>query len=290
MVRSSLSPGERTRNDSLLIGEVLVARGIITEHDVARIVVAQKETQLRFGETAVRLGILDETDTQRALALQFDYPYSTPGESNLSSTLACAYEPFGGYAEAVRSLRSQLLLRWFTDSNKFLAVVSPRDSRGNSVAAANLAISFAQLGERTLLLDANLRNGHQRDLFGVSPHYGLSAVLAGREAVKAAVVNPVENYENLSLICAGACVPNPQELLGQFAFPYLMEALPSTFDVVIVDTPAALQFADAQLIVAQSRGCIINLGRHETSLADVREVQMQLRPTGATVLGAVVVG
>ena len=269
------------------IGQLLLRAGKLTEGDIIRIVTEQHQRGTRFGDAAIRLGLVSDLDIQDALARQYQYPYSRPGESALSAALIAAHQPFGVQAEALRALRTQLMLRWFNDRSKVLAVVSPRSGAGSSILAANLAVVFAQLGERTLLIDANLRHPSQHELFGLKPQVGLAGVLAGRGQFKEAS-ELIAPFANLSVIGAGPKVPNPQELLGRTTFSYVMETAPAAFDVVIVDTPPVLDYADAQLIAARAGGCLIVTRRHKTSVVDVKQAESQLAQTGAILLGTVI--
>jgi protein-tyrosine kinase len=110
-----------------------------------------------------RLGLklLSKADIDFALSQQFNYAYlSDQGDTSLSSELVAAYKPFSRVGENLRAVRSQLMLRWFnTDpAHKVLALVSPGRGEGRSFVAANLAIVFAQQGQRTLLIDGDLRS------------------------------------------------------------------------------------------------------------------------------------
>jgi receptor protein-tyrosine kinase len=268
------------------IGELLVTTGKITELDVARVVALQKQKKLRFGEAAQELGLLRAEDVERALAQQYDYPYVAEGSSAFSPLLVTACEPFGARAEAVRGLRSQLALRWFDDRRKSLAVAAPRAGGGSSVVAANLAIAFAQLGERVLLIDANLRRPAQHALFGIGAVEGLSGLLAGRGAFRDAL-RIVEPFTSLAVLCAGAIPPNPHELLSAVGFSYLIETAPAAFDIVIIDSPPLLEYSDGQLIAARAAGCLLVARRHQTSLTDMEDAKQQLEPTGAAIVGAV---
>src|ERR1700753_684662 len=107
---------------------------------------------MRFGEFAVDLGFVTAADVNEILARQFSYPVVSLEESGFSPLLVTATQPMGVQAEAFRRLRSQLLLRCFSDRQKSIAVTSCHRGHGSSVLAANLAILFAQLGERTLLI------------------------------------------------------------------------------------------------------------------------------------------
>jgi protein-tyrosine kinase len=269
------------------IGKLLVASGKLTEQSIEQISQVQREYRLRFGEAALSLGLLKEDDILRALARQFDYScLPVDSESGLSSELFAAYRPNSSECEALRALRSQLMLRWFGGHRKTLALISAQYEDGSSRLAANLAIEVSQLGERTLLIDANLRNPSQHQLFGLDNQLGLSSVLAGRIHYSDAIT-PVKPFGNLSILCAGALPPNPQELLSRTGFSQMLEAVGQKYDIIICDTPAALDNADAQIVAARAGSCVLVVRRHETRMADALRVKNQLFTTGAELLGVV---
>jgi chain length determinant protein tyrosine kinase EpsG len=204
----------------------------------------------------------------------------------LSTLLIAAHEPTSAQTEALRELRSQLLLKWFSGYHT-LAVVSARGGQGCSVVAANLAILFAQLGEQTLLVDANLRAPRQHELFGLKPTAGLSDLLRNRDVHDEAMM-PVPSVENLRVLCTGPAPANPQELISRTPLIYLMKTLPDRFGVIIVDTPPALAYADAQLVAARTHGALLVTRRHRTRLGDVERVQERITAAGAQLLGAVI--
>jgi protein-tyrosine kinase len=272
--------------DGRRIGQLLLQDGKLTERSIKVVALEQKRQGMRFGDAAVRLGLISELDVQRALSRQLEYPCVRSGESALSSALIAAYEPSSPQAEALRALRTQLMLHWFRDGNCALAVVAARSGTGSSILSANLAILMAQIGARTLLIDANLRKPRQHELFGMKPDIGLASVLAGRGAVSEALVT-ASPFDNLLVLCAGAAVPNPQELLGRGTFANLIETAPANFDAVIVDVPPLKDYADAQMVAARAGSCLIVARRHHTRVSDVMEARAKLAPTGATVLGAV---
>ncbi len=279
---------DRGSSRPMLIGELLQSAGILTSDDVSRVVAAQRERGIRFGEAAIALGLLKAEDLSRGLSRQFEYPYVRLGESGLHPSLYLAYAPFSVQAEALRILRSQLLLRWGSaDNNKTLMLLGAHKGSGCSRVAANLAIAFSQLGERTLLVDANLRAPRQHELFGLSMTDGLCDLLGGRSSLSQAIM-PVPAFPHLSVLGAGVRVPNPQELLSRVSFSYLMQTLPASFDILIVDSPPMLEFADAQLIAAQAGNCVLVTRQHESRMADVDAVREQLRISGATLIGAVI--
>lgn len=269
------------------LGELLQNDGTLTEPDIEAILAAQRDSGDRFGEVASRLGLATEQDVRRALARQIDFPVFKPGESDLSPELIAAYQPHSPRSEALRTLRSELMLRWFGRNNRILAVIAATSGNGCSRLAANLAVAFAQMGERTLLIDADLRAPLQHILFGVDPQYGLVDCIKGGESLENALTQ-VPGFNRLSLLCAGDCPPNPQELLGRVSFGYLMETALGRHDVVIVDTPPMRECADAQLIASRARGAILAVKRHDTRLADVMRVKAQLEAADVSLLGAVI--
>jgi len=189
-------------------------------------------------------------------------------------------------AEAMRELRSQLVLRWFGEY-RTLAVLGARAHDGADTVAANLAIVMAQLGEPTLLIDANLRSPAQARLFGATQTAGLSDLLQNRDVYDEAI-RPVAGVDHLHLLAAGPVPSNPQELVSRTPFIYLMKTLPDRFRAVIIATPPALDYADAQLIAARARGCVLVTRRHRTRIADVERVKSQLAPAHAELLGGVI--
>ena len=159
------------------LGAYLRDAGKLSADDVARIAACQKERRLRFGETAVELKLVAQDDVRAALAAQFDYPFGVEG---VARELVVAADPFGAQAERFRELRSRLLLEALPESApSSLAVLSAHPGEGRTYIAANLAVAFSQLGQRTLLIDADLRGGRLERLLDADTATGLSHVLAG---------------------------------------------------------------------------------------------------------------
>src|SRR3954463_6925285 len=148
------------------IGRILLESGKINYEDIAAIMAIQKEQGIRFGDAAVFLGLVNANDIKDVLAEQFDYTPTLDKSSNLDSRLVAAFQPDSLQAEALRSLRSELLLRYFNKASHLsLALVGTEDALGIALTTANLAIVFALMGGRTLLIDANLRAPQLHTLF-----------------------------------------------------------------------------------------------------------------------------
>jgi chain length determinant protein tyrosine kinase EpsG len=264
----------------------LVDLGKISAADVERVIKAQKEKGLRFGDAALYLGLITEADINQVLSMQFNYPYLQAGKGNYSEELVAAYQPFTPQVESLRTLRTQLMKRWFGEGNKALAVVSVNAGEGASNLTANLAILCSQLGQRTLLVDANLRDPRQHELFNLAEKRGLSDILAARQDIS--LVSTLEAFPNLSVLGAGTLAPNPQELLNRATFADLMNQAMAKFDVILVDTSPAGISADSQAIVARCGGALLVSRLNHTRLEDLAAVKAQISVTGAQIVGAVI--
>ncbi|MDR2678808.1 MAG: chain length determinant protein tyrosine kinase EpsG [Zoogloeaceae bacterium] len=269
------------------IGAILIDNGILAAEDAERVLHYQKKHGLRFGDAAVKLGLLSKADVQKALSQQYDYPYLMTGNRQVSDEVVAAYSPFSPLVEQLRVLRSQLMLRWFdsTTGRQALTIASPESGEGRSFIAANLAVVFSQLGERTLLIDADMRHPCQHHLFRLDNKQGLSSLLAGR-AHLAAAVKRVEGLLGLSILPAGPLPPNPLELLSRSTFQALLDAAKKHFDIMIVDSPPGNDTADAQATTVATQGALILARRNVTSIASLQALTHTLQHSGGIVVGS----
>ena len=269
------------------IGTILSEDGTISVRDVGRVMELQQKEGLRFGEAALRLGLITADDLRGAVAKQYDLPHLLPDNQNVNGELVVAYEPFHRRAEELRALRTQLLIRWSGSEVKqrVLAIVSPGNGEGRSYVTANLAVAFSQLGERTLLIDADMRRPRQHQIFNVANRIGLSAVLSNRANGDA--VAPIREFGRLSLLPAGAPPPNPQELLSRVGFSLLLHDLRSQYDIILIDTPPAALYADAQTVAFRAGSAIVLARKDRTRVADTKGVIRELNDAGANVVGTV---
>jgi protein-tyrosine kinase len=275
-----------TRTAPRTLGAILIAAGRLDVVGAKKILDRQRVTGGSFGQAAISLGLLTEADVELGLARQFDSSHVVPGNSSLSDELVAAYDPIGPQAEALRELRAELMQRWFKEPGKqALAITSAEPQEGRSYLAANLAVAFSQLGQRTLLIDADLRRSRQHALFGMSNRLGLSALLAGRAGPE--VIKPVAGLRGLSLLRAGPRPPNPADLLGRPAFGQLLRALSGYYDVVLIDTPAASKRVDARSVAASAGAALVVARKNVTPLAAVTGLSQGMSRSGIAVLGAV---
>src|SRR5256886_490307 len=212
------------------IGAILMDEGKLTASDAEQVLARQRELGWRFGEAAIELNLIPDTDRRQALAKQYEFPYLISGPDGVSKELIAAWDPFHPVVEELRAVRTQLLIRWFNPEagRRTLAVTSPCAREGRSFIAANLAVVFSQLGQRTLLIDADFRAPRQQAIFNIADRYGLSSVLSGRSDLSAA--SPVSGLTGLSVLPAGPIPPNPLELLSRGGFAALLNRAETEYD------------------------------------------------------------
>jgi len=268
------------------IGKILMESGKITNHDALNILLAQRELGLRFGDAALRLGILTTAEILEALSLQFECAHLARGAGGFSDELVSTYQPKSKTAEFLRSVRTQLLLRWFTPEQRTLAIVSAGPGEGRSYLIANLAALFSQLGEKTLLIDAALHRPRQHEIFNISSRVGLTSVLADLENWET-VIQQLPLLKNLSVLASGPIPPNPAELVSRAAFGELLVGVGTQYDVILIDTPAASEHAEVQNIAARAGGAMVVVRQHHTSVASVQKLLGSLTDNGVEVVGTV---
>src|SRR3979490_60977 len=286
--RGNIRPGDAPAGPVVRrerIGRILAAQGKLDLAGFEQVIRLQQARGLRFGEAALRLHLITLDDLREALAKQYDYPYLPRHGDDFSPDLAVSRDARHPQAEQFRALRTQLLVRWsgLGREPRALAIVSPGPFEGRSFVAANLAVLFAQLGLRTLLIDADLRTPRQFEIFNIPDQIGLATVLSGRAGREAA--EPVPALGPLSVLPAGAPRPTVQDLLLRPSLAPFPEHADTEYDVILVDTPPAQESADAQC-VAFCAGSVLVLARtNHTRVDDAAGLVRDLGAAGALVVG-----
>jgi capsular exopolysaccharide synthesis family protein len=188
-------------------------------------------------------------------------------------------------AEAIRTLRTNLMFSQAVRSMRTLLITSASPSEGKTTTAANLAVSFAQQGMRVALLDCDLRRARLHRMFGVPREPGLSDMVLGY-ASEEEVTRPT-SIPGLYVIPSGKLPPNPAELLGGEGMRRTITSLVEGYDLLIVDTPPLLAAADAAILATLVDGVILVLRAGSTESAAAQQSVQQLNAVGARVIGAV---
>lgn len=151
-------------------------------------------------------------------------------------------DPQSPYVEALRAMRTGILLSQSDAPPKVILVTSSLASEGKSTTSINLAISLAQTDKKTLIVDADLRRGTLRRALRLHHSAGFSDLLAGR--CDSPQIHTVEGVPNLYVVVAGSKTPNPSELLGSAAMRNWIERWRSEYDFVVLDSAPVLPVTD----------------------------------------------
>ena len=269
------------------IGSIIAETRHLTVEQVEKVLHHQREKGIRFGEAAIALGYASTDDVLFALSQQFHYPYAAEEQRKANPELVALNQPFGVQAESFRAIRSQIMMRLFNEGQerRAIAVVSPESGDGKTFFSANLAVTLAQLGGRTLLVDADMRGPRQHQVFGLSNNAGLSGILSGRAESK--VIQQVPGVPSLFVLPVGITPPNPLELVERPAFGLLVRELLSKFDHVVVDTPAAQYGSDCAVIAARCGAALVVARQNKSSVNSLEELVSNLAETPAKLAGVI---
>jgi len=270
------------------IGDIIRQTKNLSEDQVSAIVAHQRSQGLRFGEAAVALGLASDADVVFALSQQFHYPYTPEDRRSDRAELVTAAQPFGQQSEAFRAIRSQLMMRVFNPSEpkRALAVISPDNGDGKTFFVANLGVTLAQLGGRTLVIDADLRGPRLHEVLGVPNRSGLSGILGGRREDN--VIYQAPDIPGLYVMPVGVVPPNPIELIERPAFRQLMNELLRKFDHVVVDTPAASHGSDAAVIASKCGAALVLARKDRSRVASLQELVANVEASTAKLAGVIV--
>lgn len=188
--------------------------------------------------------------------------------------------------EAYVKMRTNMMFCMTADGSRpcrTFGITSARPSEGKSLTAANIAISCAMLGKRTLLIDADLRRPTQKHLWGINIQHGLCDCLAQ--------IGPLEMVKTeqlpLWIICTGMIPPNPSEMLSSDRMKLLLDKYAGLFDYVIIDTPPINTVADAQIVSALADGMLVVAKSGLSTLDEIDEAVESVQSAGGNFCGVI---
>lgn len=192
---------------------------------------------------------------------------------------------YAALAEAFRSLRTSVLLSSANRAPRSILITSPQPGDGKTTVTINLAISLAQLGQRTLLIDCDLRRPCTHRLFGQREEAGLVSYLTGQQGWREAVRST--GVTGLDALFCGPIPPAPAELLSsQLMVALLQEAL-EQYQFVVLDSPPVLNVADARILATQVDGVVLVVKGASTPRELAQRARAHAHAGGANVLGVV---
>lgn len=190
------------------------------------------------------------------------------------------------FGEAMRRIRSNVLLAVPEPGPRALLVTSAAPREGKTLIAANLAVALSALEQRVVLVDADLRRPGVHETFGLKRKPGLSEVLA-RQAAVGDALQAVPDVPRLSVLAAGPMPPNPAELLGGARFRTLLDELATQFDWIVIDTAPIMAVADT-LAIAADVSAVVFVAAADVTRRDVADEALgQIRASGARLAGGV---
>jgi capsular exopolysaccharide synthesis family protein len=194
-------------------------------------------------------------------------------------------DPFGTRAEAFRKIRTNLQFIDVDVPPKVLMFTSPLPEEGKSSATCNMAITLASSGSRVVVLEADLRRPRAAGYLGLPGGVGVTDVLAGTADADAAI--QTWGNDEFDVLASGPKPPNPSDLLGSQRMSQLITKLRGEYDLVLLDAPPVLPFADAAATAAACDGVILVVRYGRTRVAQVRQACSALGAVGVPVLGSV---
>lgn len=233
------------------------------------------------------LGSIPEIKTNGKKRSSHKHPSESPEQEvqKIASRMVTHFEPKSPVSEAYRTFRTNIQFARLDKPPRTLLVTSAGPGEGKSTSVANLAITMAQMGTRTLLVDADLRRPVLHSIFEQRKDIGLTNVLLGNVPLEEAV-HDLE-VPNLSLLCCGTLPPNPSELLGSEAMRKLVERFKEHYDVILFDSPPVVAVTDAAVLSTQIDGTILIISSGETTRNAVNRAKSLLNNVQALILGAV---
>ncbi len=213
-------------------------------------------------------------------------PHMKRGLTPLARAQAVHWDPMSEVSEAYRAVRTAVHFGVPAGQARTIVVTSPTPGDGKSTLASNLAISMAQAGKRTLLLDADFRRPVQHRMFELKDESGLTAVLAGHEPLAKAIRRTV--VEGLDLLPAGPLPLNPSELLNGESFAGILEELSQKYDHIVLDCPPVIAVTDARILGAVCDLSLLVLRAGKTTRQGAELARAGLMSVGSRLLGVVV--
>ena len=201
-----------------------------------------------------------------------------------SSQLITLSDPRSPMAEAFRTLRTNLMFSSLDHPLSTLLVTSAGPEEGKSTTLANLAVTLAQGGRKTILVDCDLRHPRQHEIFGVPAEPGLSNMILDKRDTAPLAATGVEN---LLLLPAGVLPPNPADLLGSRRMEEIIAGLKAQADIVLFDAPPVIAVTDAALLALRLDGALLVVSAGQTRREHALQAKALLEKIHVRLVGTV---
>ncbi|OFL49106.1 capsular biosynthesis protein [Nosocomiicoccus sp. HMSC067E10] len=188
-------------------------------------------------------------------------------------------------SEKFRGIRTNITFSTPDGNVNAIVIIAERPDVGKSSISANTAITYAQSGMKTLIIDGDMRKPTQHYLFQEANARGLSTAIVEGEPIEHYVIPTRVN--NLSLLTAGPIPPNPSELIASERFKEIFEELKTQYDMIIIDTPPILTVTDAQLFAKLTNNAVLVIDASQNNRNEVMRGKELVEKSGARILGVI---
>lgn len=207
-------------------------------------------------------------------------------KKNVSSLITLT-NPSSRVTESYKLLRTNLNFMNFQNKYQVILFTSGAKEEGKTTTICNLAITLAQSGKSVLLIDADMRLPRVGKVFDINESKpGLSNMLVDG-LILDAVVNNVDELEKFDILTAGNHQVSPTELLNSDAFEKMILACRKEYDMILIDTPPVLSFADASIVSKVTDGVILVVAAYETKKSMIVDAKKNIDKVGGVLLGVV---
>lgn len=204
----------------------------------------------------------------------------------MTADLITLKDPRSGVAEAFRTLRTNLMLGGKDSALHTIAMTSTSGADGKSAALANLAVTFAQSGHKTILVDADLRRPEQHSIWGISNERGLTTMMHEDAAMSTPPLLE-SGVANLSLLASGPLPDIPADILSSQRMNEIIGVLKARADYVLFDCPPVLAAADAALLGSKLDGVLLVVRAGHTRRDHVARAKEAMERVNVRLLGSV---
>lgn len=194
-------------------------------------------------------------------------------------------DPKSVISEQYRAIRTNIEYSNVDQNTKTILVTSSDKNEGKTTTVSNLAVSFANLNKKVLLIDCDLRNASIHKMFKINNIYGLTDILAKDRAVDKCIQET--ELENLYVLTAGAIPPNPAEILSSEKMKNLIEDLKNIYDYIFIDTPPIGLVTDAGVLSSFTDGVVLVVKSESVEKKYLEETKKKLDAVDARILGAI---
>lgn len=220
-----------------------------------------------------------------AFNLSKKYLYIFGGEIMNSLNIVTVKNPKSPVSEAYKTLRTNIQFSSFDNKIQTIVATSSGPGEGKTTTVSNFAVTLAQSGYKTILIDCDQRKPKVHKMFNLSNQVGISNILIGETSMDEAIQKT--QVENLSVLPSGTRPPNPAELLASTKMQKFINLLKEKYDYIIIDTPPVIMVTDAQILSRYADGCLLIIASGEADRHMAAKAKELMQKVDAKILGVV---